>query len=514
MDEGRYAYHLEEERQHYHLESVMPAPVVVIVLNDDVADVDQLEGSINAGFLNLWNNSEDKADFVHTHIPADVVGLQALLDAKAPTAHTHAIADVTNLTTTLAGKAATSHTHTIANVTSLQTTLDGKAPLSHVHTVANVTGLQSALDAKADATAILTLEQLQDAVAAMFQGGTHTNVTVTYDDTGAVLNLSAAGGGGGTSMTSEEIQDIVGPFIIQGTGISASYNDAENKLTIALTGETYTTAEKSKLAGIAAGATVNATDANLRDRSTHTGVQAVSTITGLQATLDSKAAASHTHSWTEVADKPLTFPPSTHSHAWGDITGTPATYPAAVHTHAYSSLTGIPATFAPAAHNHAWGDLTGVPTTFAPAAHVHAIADTTGLQTALDAKAASSHTHTIANITSLQTTLDAKAPLVPVTNAQTGTAYTLVLADNGKQITRNNAAANTVTIPTNASVALPVGATLTVMQIGAGVTTVVGATGVTVNGVSAGSVPDSARYQMLSLYQISANVWAVSGGAA
>ncbi|MFK3971125.1 hypothetical protein ACI2KS_10400 [Pseudomonas sp. NPDC087358] len=51
----------------------------------------------------------------------------------------------------------------------------------------------------------------------------------------------------------------------------------------------YTTAEQSKLAGIAAGATVNSTDAALRDRSTHTGTQAISTVTGLQTALDAKA---------------------------------------------------------------------------------------------------------------------------------------------------------------------------------------------------------------------------------
>ncbi|MDX3917465.1 MAG: hypothetical protein QHC79_28245 [Pseudosphingobacterium sp.] len=51
----------------------------------------------------------------------------------------------------------------------------------------------------------------------------------------------------------------------------------------------YTAAEKTKLAGIAAGATVNATDAQLRDRATHTGTQAIATVSGLQEALDSKA---------------------------------------------------------------------------------------------------------------------------------------------------------------------------------------------------------------------------------
>jgi hypothetical protein len=46
-----------------------------------------------------------------------------------------------------------------------------------------------------------------------------------------------------------------------------------------------TAAQALKLAGIAAGATANATDAQLRDRATHTGEQAISTITGLAAAL-------------------------------------------------------------------------------------------------------------------------------------------------------------------------------------------------------------------------------------
>ncbi len=51
-----------------------------------------------------------------------------------------------------------------------------------------------------------------------------------------------------------------------------------------------TGAQSTKLTGIAAGATANATDAQLRDRALHTGAQAISTVTGLQTELDAKAA--------------------------------------------------------------------------------------------------------------------------------------------------------------------------------------------------------------------------------
>lgn len=46
--------------------------------------------------------------------------------------------------------------------------------------------------------------------------------------------------------------------------------------------------DKAKLDGVAVGATKNATDVQLRDRSTHTGMQAISTVSGLQTALDGK----------------------------------------------------------------------------------------------------------------------------------------------------------------------------------------------------------------------------------
>lgn len=55
----------------------------------------------------------------------------------------------------------------------------------------------------------------------------------------------------------------------------------------------FTNGEKTKLAGIATGATQNAPDASLRDRTTHTGSQAISTVSGLQVTLDAKAEISY-----------------------------------------------------------------------------------------------------------------------------------------------------------------------------------------------------------------------------
>lgn len=65
--------------------------------------------------------------------------------------------------------------------------------------------------------------------------------------------------------------------------------------------EDLTAAQVRGLLGVAAGATANATDAELRDRATHVGEQAISTVTGLQTALDGKAASSHVHSAADLA---------------------------------------------------------------------------------------------------------------------------------------------------------------------------------------------------------------------
>jgi hypothetical protein len=57
------------------------------------------------------------------------------------------------------------------------------------------------------------------------------------------------------------------------------------------TNKAYTAAEKTKLAGIATGATQNDTDANLRNRANHTGTQTASTISDFTTAADARVAA-------------------------------------------------------------------------------------------------------------------------------------------------------------------------------------------------------------------------------
>lgn len=99
------------------------------------------------------------------------------------------------------------------------------------------------------------------------------------------------------------------------------------------------------------------------------------------------------------------------------------------------------------------------------------------------------------------------------TNPQTGTSYTLALADNGKLVTLANASAVAVTIPLNSSVALPVGAVIMMAAYDAGAVTISGAGGVTVvsGGATAASPVIRAQYSSVGAIQTSANNWLIVG---
>jgi hypothetical protein len=96
-------------------------------------------------------------------------------------------------------------------------------------------------------------------------------------------------------------------------------------------------------------------------------------------------------------------------------------------------------------------------------------------------------------------------------NDQTGTAYTLGLSDNNNVITMNNAAPNTVTLPTNAAVAIPIGTIVSVIQLGTGSTTIAGDTAVIVNGVATGVATITDQHNTVSILKIAADVWNLQG---
>jgi hypothetical protein len=76
------------------------------------------------------------------------------------------------------------------------------------------------------------------------------------------------------------------------SGGGATWDSVTGKpAVITNTTASFTTAQETKLAGIATAATVNDTDANLRARSTHTGSQAASTISDFNTAADARVTA-------------------------------------------------------------------------------------------------------------------------------------------------------------------------------------------------------------------------------
>lgn len=97
-------------------------------------------------------------------------------------------------------------------------------------------------------------------------------------------------------------------------------------------------------------------------------------------------------------------------------------------------------------------------------------------------------------------------------------SYTAVLANNSQVVTMNNASANTFSIPTNASVAFPVGTQINVLQIGAGQTTIQavtsGTTTINSTGATATAPKLRARYSMATCIKAATDTWYVVGDIA
>lgn len=89
----------------------------------------------------------------------------------------------------------------------------------------------------------------------------------------------------------------------------------------------------------------------------------------------------------------------------------------------------------------------------------------------------------------------------------------LVLTDSGCLIIVSSSSDLTVTVPTNASVAFPVGTEIEIVRGGTGNVALSGATGVTINSVnSIKTISD--QYASCGLKKIDTNVWLLTGSLA
>ena len=96
-----------------------------------------------------------------------------------------------------------------------------------------------------------------------------------------------------------------------------------------------------------------------------------------------------------------------------------------------------------------------------------------------------------------------------VQNVQTD-SYTLVIGDAGKMIVMNKASANNLTVPPNSSVAFPTNTRIDIIQYGAGQTTLVAGSGVTIRS-SGSKLKLTGQYSGASLWKYDTNEWVLVG---
>jgi hypothetical protein len=163
---------------------------------------------------------------------------------------------------------------------------------------------------------------------------------------------------------------------------------------------------------------------------------------------------------------------------------------------------------------------TGTPTapTAAPDNKTTQIATTAYVQAELSASPALGGTPTAAtatfgtNTTQLATTAFVQNAVVAVraTKLIADGSYSLGVGDDGNVIEMGSANANSVTIPTNASVPFSIGVVVEIFQAGAGATTILAASGVTLRTPTGGATIQG-QWGTATLRKRGTNEWVLAG---
>ena len=102
-----------------------------------------------------------------------------------------------------------------------------------------------------------------------------------------------------------------------------------------------------------------------------------------------------------------------------------------------------------------------------------------------------------------------KADKVAARNVPTTAPYTLVIGDSAGIVEMNFGTANTLTVPLDSSVNFPIGASISLIQVGVGQTTVAATGGVTLNATP--GLKLRAQWSLAVLIKRAANTWVLAG---
>ncbi|OAV00222.1 MULTISPECIES: phage tail protein [Moraxella] len=194
--------------------------------------------------------------------------------------------------------------------------------------------------------------------------------------------------------------------------------------------------------------------------------------------------------WSNIENKPATYPPATHTHSWDSITGKPSSFNPSHHTHPWSQITGVPSAStsssgvvmlshltdgtdkSKAASEYAlgevrrlanqaqasangisltWDSITGKPSLFPPSSHTHTISQISGLQSELNNKANANHIHHWNDITNKPSSFNPShhthpwSQITGVPSASTSSSGVVLLSNSlSNSSTTQAATANTV----------------------------------------------------------------------
>ena len=194
---------------------------------------------------NLVDSGKKAADFAlagHTHLISDVTGLQTALDQKSFRAHLTAISEIfTSVDRTGPFDVGTAPT--------LSSILSGKMNIGDAIPISQVTNLQTSLNGKINVGTNFPISQITGLQGELdnraFVSHTHVIADVTglqtaLNNKAPLVHVHVA-----SSITdfSEAVDDRVAQLLVAGPNITLTYNDAANTLTVAATGgTTYTPA--------------------------------------------------------------------------------------------------------------------------------------------------------------------------------------------------------------------------------------------------------------------------------
>lgn len=321
-------------------------------------------------------------------------------------------------------------------------------------------------------------------------GAGQDNYVMKYDHSTLTIGLEVETGGGSGGYTQAEIEDFAGGLFAGNTEtlITATYQVADNTLDLVV--ENDLSLYDNTTSGF-----VTASTAPVTSVASKTGAVVLAATDLASGTLaDARVAASN-----------VTQHEASLSIATSQLTGTVGSSQLADESVTLTKFQHIATDSFLGRDTASTGDIevlsASAVRTILNVEDGADVTDATNVTTALDGATVSGVTLT--------------APVINVGVTTDADGRTLALADASDVILMSSGSANIVTVPTNASVAFPVGTNITIVSTGAGTTSITGATGVTIQGnggsASAGSCDIQTRYGAAVLIKIATDNWIVSG---